>query len=621
MTTSSALPAALERYARVGGAAAARLDAEAGRLGAILDRFASRCTEYRVAETEGLAERLRAAARQQAELAAWTGEVARFFRAADSGALARADAMRAAAVDWLVSSRLYTALLPPGLGAYLELARTSPEYQEISWETIAFLLDANLATIELFIMLSGPAWPIYIPHFIQILGPSMIMLALAAGATIIASEWSRWLAEPIRSPDDLLDLLRQSFWNLSYRSVSNERMMSIMRRLDNLNRSMCGVLGNCIHARPPEHAEPLRDPVRGIRDVALEDVFDASVIRHRGSDGRLYISPQAAMHGAHSLISDYHGEQVRMTRVDERSFAIGISGLDMANARGPNNFTSVGLTAQGLTSDPRVGQQTYYTYVRTQFLGQLQRMPEGSTLHLLGHSMGGGMIMLLLNDPEVQRQILAAGITVASVTTFGAVRPNHPRANGVPPEERNELDRTLFANTIVNHYVDRDDALAHNVGAGHDPRRFANVHILDDGRITGPEEAHNSYERADYRDLPPEAQVLPFTINPIFFEVFDTFTPIETVECQPVTNAPPPVPRPTPLPAGLGAPGSPERIPSPTIPTPTPTLPAHGASAPSNNTPPTTPTPTPSPWSPGASTPPRNPPPPPVPTPTPTPPQ
>lgn len=514
MTTSSARPDALVRYARVTGAGATRLEAAASRLALILSHFTARCTEYTVPEIDDLAARLASAAHSEAELAAWTSRIAEAFRAADRDAAALT-AQHIQLGHWIVANRRHTLLLPPVARELYELLATSEPAQDFTWDGIALALDNSLALAELIIEEAGDAWPIVIPQLIVLLTPLLVTLGLTASTVVVASDGSRWLTEPVQSPADVLKLFHESFWRLMYHPIDESRLMSITERLDKLNRALCGALGTCTQLRPPAYAEPLRDPLRGTRDVTVTEMFDPTTIRHQGSDGRLYLGPEALMQGEHSLISYYDDEQVRVARVGAQEYAVGIAGLDPGNANGPNNFQSVARTAHGHTNE-----NEYFAYVKDQFLDQLQCLPDGSTLHLAGHSMGGGMIMLMLNDPEVQRQLRSGNHTVASVTTFGAVRPDSQRANGVPPDEPAPLSAPLYADTIVNHYVDTDDALALNVGAGHNPQRFADVHLLDDGQITDPQVAHGAYDQPIYSDLPPQAQVLPFTVDPAYFEVY-----------------------------------------------------------------------------------------------------
>ncbi|MCX7791876.1 MAG: hypothetical protein N2378_14645 [Chloroflexaceae bacterium] len=530
MTISSARPTALTRYARATDASARRLEDEAGRLARILSHFAARCTEYRVPETDELAGRLAVAARDQVSLAAWTVEVARAFSAADTRAAAAAT-LRAQVIQWMNRRRVHTSL-PSGVGQLIEVVRSRPELAGEVWNGIAAMLDHHLAEIERVLDVYGHAWPLQIPYLIATMGPSLALLGMLAGGTVVASDWSRWMTQPITSPEDFFELVHSSVWRLMYRPVDERRMRSITARLDRIHLALCGRLGTCSHPRPPEFAEPLRDPTRGILDVPLEAMYDPGTVRHRGADGRLYLSPQALMYGEHSLIGSYSGEQVRLARIGANEYAFGISGLDVANARGPNNFYAVALTSQGEAGS----ENKYFAYVKEQILGHLERLPEGSTIHLAGHSMGGGMVMLALNDPEVQQRLRSGNITVGSVTTFGAVRPNRARANGVPPEAPSALAGPLFADTVVNHYVDTDDALALNVGAGHDPGRFANVHLLDDGKITDPRVAHLSYDTSSYRGLPAAAQVLPFAIDPAYHEVYAPIPPATPLAPAPCGN-------------------------------------------------------------------------------------
>jgi hypothetical protein len=136
--------------------------------------------------------------------------------------------------------------------------------------------------------------------------------------------------------------------------------------------------------------------------------------------------------------------------------------------------------------------------------------------------MGGGMAMMLLNDPEVQAALISGRYTLRSVVLYGAVRPMDVHFNGIPPTEPSELAPTLFEGTEVRIYVDPEDGLAMNVGAGHmtsDGLPMPNVYFVDDGNLSGATDAHISYWNSEkYANLPEELQTLPFHVDPRYWE-------------------------------------------------------------------------------------------------------
>jgi pimeloyl-ACP methyl ester carboxylesterase len=197
----------------------------------------------------------------------------------------------------------------------------------------------------------------------------------------------------------------------------------------------------------------------------------------------------------------------------------------------------------------------YYAEVKARFLAALRAIPPGSTLHLQGHSMGGGMCFLLRSDPEVRRALAAAGIVVGTLITFGAVRPKGQAGR----DKYNEPGP--FASLAERHYVNLDDSLALNVGAGH--ADYPDVITLANHRIDEPSQAHNGYGQPEnYVDLPPDLLELPYLIDPASYEVYNPAIALKWVEVPELA----PVPGPTPLPTQP----TPEPAPPPT---PTPTLP------------------------------------------------
>ncbi|WP_416181118.1 lipase family protein, partial [Chloroflexus sp.] len=160
----------------------------------------------------------------------------------------------------------------------------------------------------------------------------------------------------------------------------------------------------------------------------------------------------------------------------------------------------------------RLEHNAYYHTVRERVVSLIEQLPAGSTLHLAGHSMGGGMCILLSNDPVVQAALAQRQIQLASVTTLGAVRPTG-EWDDVPTVINNQP-------VTVRHYVDSDDTLAKAVGAGHDDTRYRDtVYELNNHQLDQPSVAHSAYETFDYTRLPEEAQVLPFMVDPAHFQL------------------------------------------------------------------------------------------------------
>jgi pimeloyl-ACP methyl ester carboxylesterase len=223
--------------------------------------------------------------------------------------------------------------------------------------------------------------------------------------------------------------------------------------------------------------------------------------------------------GEHSAISSYQDEQLSLFRIGRDEYLFAICGLDLLNmGRSPNSPSAVIRTAT--EHDPMANP--YYRLIRARFLAYLAKIPPGSTINIAGHSMGGGMTMLLLNDPEIQAALVSGGYTLRSVVLYGAVRPQDPRRDGVLPSRPGELSSTILAGTEVRIYVDREDRLALNVGAGHmssADRPLPYVYLLDNGDLNGATDAHTSYYSPDgYAGLPANLRELPFHIDPRYWE-------------------------------------------------------------------------------------------------------
>ncbi len=328
-----------------------------------------------------------------------------------------------------------------------------------------------------------------------------IVLAPQAGGLIGLITASR-LEELIRHSDAWPALLEDGFWHESFRYIPLDELRRLVSNLEQINRNARFTLGLGPLVRPHSGAEAEPDGQANVTDVF------PPLLCSSDPNQPYRIAPAALQATPHSLISPYYGEEVRAARIGEREYAVGINGLNLDNmAYAPNGLVSVIDTASGVE---QIDRNAYYQVVRQRLLRLIDQLPPGSVLHLTGHSMGGGMCILLSNDPQFQQALARRSIQLASVTTLGAVRPqcdwdDVPRAvNGQP--------------VIVRHYVDSDDALARAVGGGHyNPTYHERVHELNDHEIDQPTIAHSDYEWHSYTHLPEEVQTLPFVIDPVYF--------------------------------------------------------------------------------------------------------
>ncbi len=322
---------------------------------------------------------------------------------------------------------------------------------------------------------------------------------------------------PVSNPVEVLAIFENDLWINAFENLPPDKIRELAIRLEQLNYAarMNLSLGPLTRPTTGPDAEPDGHVSATAVFPPLECNLDATQPYR--------ITPAALQANAHSLISPYLGEEVRAARVGETEYVVGISGLNLDNmAYGTNGLVSVINTAEG---KERVAENAYYQTVRSRMLDLIENLPEGSTLHLTGHSMGGGMCILLSNDPQVQTALAQRNIRLASVTTLGAVRP---------AGEWSDVPSSINAQAVtVRHYVDSDDALAKAVGAGHDDLRYRdNVYTLNNQTIDQPSVAHSAYETFDYTRLPNEVQTMPFTIDPMKFELL----PIPTLSEPPAVE-------------------------------------------------------------------------------------
>ncbi|HMQ30081.1 MAG TPA: hypothetical protein PKD53_05100 [Chloroflexaceae bacterium] len=542
--SSSARPAELARYSRAGAAVGAQVEAEARRLEAALAPFFDRCREYGVPAAGDLVARVAGYGRREAELAAWAGDVGDGFRRADAG-----------------QARPMFGPPPPPAGRLAEARRRA------MWNAEARRLIALTRMIRSHITLYGRGWALRNPGALVALGAiGGEHLGTVAGLTI-AGDRTRSAAQPVDGAEERLVQLLHGVWYESMAHLDPAQFRALGAELDALKLALAGpVTPGQAGARAGDQREAVVNPRTGALDVVAGQAFVSALCAARpGAPFRP--GPADAMAGDHSGISYFPGEQVRLERLNGATgeYRVSIAGLDPNKPGVPNNFEAVALTAQGAGAGNH-----YYEHVKARVLADLARIPPGSTLHLQGHSMGGGMALLLRDDPEVRRAVAAAGVTVGSLITFGAVRPKGPA--GEPPDAG---PGDPFAGAVERHYVNADDSLALNVGAGHasDP----SVIMLDNGRLDEPTGAHSAYgNHESYAGLPPELLAMPYVVDPATYVAYGDAAPAPDPDAtaptpRPTPVAPSPTPTPTPDPRSESRP-TPEPAPArPSAPAPTPT--------------------------------------------------
>lgn len=336
------------------------------------------------------------------------------------------------------------------------------------------------------------------------LHPAMLWLISAQAGAMLGLISGPRLPAIIQNPADVPKLLESGFWIDAFRYLSLDEMRVLVSYLEQINRD----------TRSNLMLRPLTRPTTGL-EAEPEGYADVNAVfpphECMVDPNRPYrITPAALQATPHSLISPYLGEEVRAARVGKDEYVVGISGLNLDNmAYGTNGLVSVIETASG---KERLDHNAYYQTVRERIIRLIDQMPAGSTLHLMGHSMGGGMCILLSNDPVVQAALAQRQIHLTSVVTLGAVRPQG-EWDDVPLVINNQP-------VTVRHYVDSDDKLAQSVGAGHDDARYRDVVFeINNHQLDQPSVAHSAYETFDYSRLPVEAQTLPFTVDPTEFEL------------------------------------------------------------------------------------------------------
>ncbi|RRR69730.1 MAG: hypothetical protein EI684_14805 [Candidatus Viridilinea halotolerans] len=522
--TSAASLEGLAVYQRAGDGAVVRIEAAGRGLDAALGPFYARCTEYPVPGPQQLPGMLLHHAARESALVRQVGEVARAFREADSGWFGwltpnfmrswnhQAALGRDAPIALIRSLNddmrgLLAPMTPLGMGGMYDA------YRSASWNMAAIRLNVMTQVANQGVGAIQSRWPEATPYALAVFAAPMTLAGLNVAALSVMGDYPRWATQPIDAPDDLLHLALQGFWYESMAHVNLRLFQALSAELDQLSLTTAAGLGRTVPRERGEGAgEWMLDPATGALDVYASQAFPTSF-----QAGQQF-QPQAvdAMRGIHSAISYEPGEQVRLERLnaDRGDYRISIAGLNPNQPGALNNFEAVAMTARGMAEGNH-----YYEAVRANFLADLERIPPGSVLHMQGHSMGGGMCFLLRDDPVVQQHLVAAGIVVGSLTTFGAVRPQ-----GSAGEDLTRATGDPFAHTAERHYVNSDDSLARNVGAGH--VGFANVVLLENNEVSDPVAAHSSYDDpASYTGLPVDLLVLPFEVDPATYAVYAPSNP------------------------------------------------------------------------------------------------
>lgn len=398
-------------------------------------------------------------------------------------------------------SAAFAAVRAVELGAAVQAA--TQDLDDIAWTSVGLALLLSLREMNRRLSGSVPAQALVLADVVADLAP----LVLVAGVGLVFLN----TLDP-----DIPAVYHREFWIASQEHVPPGLFHAITSEIDALARTVTGVAGLGGHVRP----QPLqRDADGRVLNVAFDDAVPIEQ-RLPLADGTYALRPGVLMSGEQRIISYYRNEQVTLVRLNANDFVVGICGLDPKNmAFGPNGTNAVIDTAYG--SDPL--RNPYYVYVRDEFLRYIELIPPGSNVHLAGHSMGGGMATQLLGDPAVLAALAARNLMPQSLTTVGAVRPEAKPGS-------------LPADITERHYVDPDDELAMNVGAGH--VGYPGVVFIDDGDLTDPAAAHSGYADADYSALPADLGLLPYTVDPAHYAVY-RLDPIGYRPTEPPHEPPP----------------------------------------------------------------------------------
>ncbi|WP_129628873.1 hypothetical protein [Candidatus Oscillochloris fontis] len=512
---SSACPPNMLFFVQTLSAHADELGNQSRRVGDAVAHAAARCQEYSLGSIPSMSGRLMRLSRRNTELANQVRGVATTFSIADRQSLTLGTVGASPPSLWQQVASLqqatqeWVADVERGIGVVNDSITNLDRW---AWNTMAFSLLEALRELN-------ASEDVDFRH----IRPVLIDLAAMLGLIMVGD--GEWLFKP-NQPMEQLKIIHQGFWNMAFNKVDPAILLPLAEEIERLNLRMRGTLFAAPHARP----QPWREFY-----VWAIDAFVGSQVNY--TTGQIDLPAWSLMAGEHSAISPYYNEQVTWQQIQPHEHIIAICGLDPGNMHAaPNGLVAVLLTAYG--HDPL--KHSYYQLVKQRFLAYLDHIPPGDTLNFTGHSMGGGMTMMLLNDPEIQQRLLADGYQIHSITTYGAVRPEDPQRNGFPPSQPSPEIATLLANTEVRFYVDPEDRLAMNVGAGHldaNGMPLPNVYFVENNKLDDPIQAHTSYDDPKkYRELPPELQQLPFAVDS------PSFHSCRHPDQIPLLDNPPPMP-------------------------------------------------------------------------------
>jgi hypothetical protein len=421
------------------------------------------------------------------QLAAVVRRQAAALAAADRGRPAAADLLPVADGPFGVPPAVVTATLRIALGprvgprAQFNSSRLAEISSRLAWRLSLAQINGGLQLAEA--IGNQP----YLPPGLQLLAAGPLSSGLIS-ITLLSFD------SPAGHHDGTTAVrFEQQLWDSVFANSDQHTARRIAEQLERSYRQLTDQLA----IRPPQR------PADGPPPTA--DSIFPSELRQSLESGRFLVSPAALQAGADAPISSFHGEELRLLRLDQQRYLFAVNGLNLQTMQAaPNGLVSVLDTAAGETALER---NAYYQLIRSRLLANLEQIPPGSDLHLTGHSMGGGIVMLLSHDPLVIAALAAHDIRLAGLVTIGAVRPLGDWGTPSP----------LIDGPVI-HYVDVDDRLAREVGAGHTPEAV-DVVLFGDGVVDGSIAAHTDYATLEVSRLPPEHAWLPWPIDPTYLAV------------------------------------------------------------------------------------------------------
>lgn len=517
--TSSASPIALKFFVSILQKQADAMLHEGNQLTGDLDTLTATCREYALGDIGSLGYRVKSLQQRNTGFAEWANLIASQFVLADSGSSFTCPINQNPKQDqmalWLSQMGTSITHIPTEAREGLQVVATNVpvgvkaifnDGGSAVWNAVALHMLTSLQSINVTESITQMA-----DELAFLIGDTLMMGGLIfIGSGRIPMPPSPSIISNLYIIRENLRVLDEGFWNLAFHKVDPTILIPLAEEIEKLNLRIHAEFNLGPHVRPPKYQE---------YNLEIKDYFPSAKLNP--NTGKMTVPIWNLMLGNHSAISPYTNEQLTMMQVGAHDYVFAICGLDINNMHtSPNGVSSVMRTAY----DPKTTHNSYYQLIKTEFKTYLDHIPPGSVLHLSGHSMGGGMTMLLINDPEIQSILLANGYTIASITTIGAVRPENPKTNGFPPTEPTPEVLTLLENTRIATFVDNKDLLSLNVGTGHMDEHgnpLPNVYMISDWHDNSPVAAHTGYHYVfKYLLLPSELQDLPFEVDPSCFKVF-----------------------------------------------------------------------------------------------------